>query len=160
MLLLTFNLKKISCLVFHCFFIVILEIHAPSSLNFSSPMTYSSKETSYHIAPSPQPPLPTKIIPLKTSVYLPITITVWKHWSKFVTCSPSLGDCGGASDPQRHSYYSVRLCWTKWLSQDFDPLTLGKMSVGGGLGALQLFGHFKRALEMFISVRMSPLTEF
>ena len=30
------------------------------------------------------------------------------------------------------------------------------MSVGGGLGALQFFGHLKRALELFISVRMSP----
>ena len=34
------------------------------------------------------------------------------------------------------------------------------MSVGGGLGALQFFGHFKRALELFISVRMSPLARF
>ena len=33
----------------------------------------------------------------------------------------------------------------------------GKMSVGGGLGALQFFGHLKRALEPLISVRMSPL---
>ena len=32
----------------------------------------------------------------------------------------------------------------------------GKMSVGGGLGALQFFGHLKRVLELLISVRMSP----
>ena len=31
------------------------------------------------------------------------------------------------------------------------------MSMGGGLFALQFFGHLKRALELFISVRMSPL---
>ena len=43
---------------------------------------------------------------------------------------------------------------------NFDPLTLGKMSVGGGLGALQFFGYLKRALELFISVRMSPLATF
>ena len=35
-----------------------------------------------------------------------------------------------------------------------------KMSVGGGLGALQFFGHLKRALELLISIRMSPLTTF
>ena len=34
------------------------------------------------------------------------------------------------------------------------------MSVGGGLGALQFFGHLKRALELLISVRMSPLVTF
>jgi len=33
------------------------------------------------------------------------------------------------------------------------------MSVGGGLVALQLFGHLKRALKLF-SVRMSPFTKF
>ena len=32
-----------------------LENPAPFSLNFSSPMTYSSKERSSHIAPSPRP---------------------------------------------------------------------------------------------------------
>ena len=31
------------------------------------------------------------------------------------------------------------------------------MSVGGGLGALQFLQSLKRALELFISVRMSPL---
>ena len=34
------------------------------------------------------------------------------------------------------------------------------MSVGGGLGARQFFGHLKRALELLISVRMSPLVTF
>ena len=29
------------------------------------------------------------------------------------------------------------------------------MSVGGGLGALQFFGHLKRVLELLISVPMS-----
>ena len=32
-----------------------------------------------------------------------------------------------------------------------------KKSVGGGLGALQFFGHLKRALELLFSVRMSPI---
>ena len=35
-----------------------------------------------------------------------------------------------------------------------------KMIVGGGLGALQFFGHFKRALELLISVKMSPIVTF
>ena len=34
------------------------------------------------------------------------------------------------------------------------------MSVGGGLGALHFFGHLKKALELLISVRMSPLATF
>ena len=34
------------------------------------------------------------------------------------------------------------------------------MSVGEGLGALKFFGHLKRALELLISIRMSPLTSF
>ena len=118
--------------IFSFFFIVMLENPAPFSLNFSSPMTYSSKERSSHIAPSPQPNPPNQKIPLKTSVHFPITITVCKHWSKFVTCSPSPRDCGGVSHPQRHSYYGFRLCGTKWLSQNFDPLTLGKNERGRG----------------------------
>ena len=95
--------KTFSCLFFHCFFfIVMLENPAPFSLNFSSPMTHSSKERSSHKALSHQPPQNQKI-PMKTSVHFPITITICKHWSKFVTCSPSLRDCGGVSHSQRHS---------------------------------------------------------
>ena len=32
-----------------------------------------------------------------------------------------------------------------------------KISVGGGLGALQFFDHLQRELELLISVRKSPL---
>ena len=146
-----------------------LEKPTPFSLNFSSPMTYSSKGGSSHIAPSLQPHPQTKK-KLKTFVHFPITITVCKHWSKFVTCSPSPRNCGGVSHPQRHSSYGFRLCGTKCLSQNFYPLTLGKNERGRGprcppifwslKGALQFFGHLKRALELFISVRMSPLATF
>ena len=97
------------------FFIVILENPAPFSLNFLSPMTYSSKERFSHLSPSPQLHPQNQKIPLKTSVRFPITITVCKHWSKFVTCTPSPRDCGGVIHPQRHSYYGFRLCGTKWL---------------------------------------------
>ena len=127
-----------------------LENPVPFSLNFSSPLTYSSKERSSHIAPLPKPHPQTKKIPLKTSVHFPITITVCKHWSKFVTSSPSPRDYGGVSHPQRHSYYGFRLCGTKWVSQNFDPLTLEKkMSVGGGLGALKFFWSLKKGTRTF-----------
>ena len=53
-------------------------------------------------------PPPNQKIPLKTSLHFPITITIYKHWSKFVTCSPSHGDCGGVSRPQRHCYKDFR----------------------------------------------------
>ena len=46
-----------------------------------------------------------------------------------------------------------KMAISEFLSGDFGE----KMSVGGGLGALQFFGHLKRALELLISVRMSPL---
>ena len=43
---------------------------------------------------------------------------------------------------------------------NFDPVTLVKMSTGGGLGALKFFGHLERALEPLIYDRMSPVTKF
>ena len=49
-------------------------------------------------------PSPNQKILMKTPVHFPITITICKHWSKFVKCSPSHGDCGGVSRFQRHSY--------------------------------------------------------
>ena len=49
----------------------------------------------------------------------------------------------------------------KMAISEFWSVDFGKIiSVGGGLGALQFFGHLKRALELFISVRMSPLARF
>ena len=44
----------------------------------------------------------------------------------------------------------------KFLSSDFEE----KTGVGGGLGAHPFFGHLKRALELLISVRISPLATF
>ena len=144
--LLTFNWQSFFMFfIVHCFFILMLKNPAPFSLNFSSPMTYSSKERSSQIAPSAQPhPSNPKKIPLKTSVHFPIAIAVCKHWSKFVTCSPSSGDCGGKNK------WGMNICWTKWLSQNFDPLTLGKkMSVGGGLDSLQFFWSLKKGTRTF-----------
>ena len=50
------------------------------------------------------PPILNQKIHLKMSVRFPITITICEHWSKFVTCSSSHGNCGGVSRPQIHSY--------------------------------------------------------
>ena len=134
MLLLTFSLieKKNFMFIFSLFFIVVLENPAPFSLNLSSPITYFSKERLTHIPPPLSPTSKTKKIPLKTSLHFPITIVICKHWSKFVTCSPSPRDFGGVSHSQIHSYYGFRLFGTKWLSQNFDPLTLEKNERGSG----------------------------
>ena len=126
MLLFTFNWKNFSMFIFSLFFYSNFRNPAPFSLNFCSPMTYFSKERSSHIAPSPQPHPQNQKNPLKTTVHFPITIIICKHWSKFVTCSPSPSDCGGLSHYQRHSYYGFWLCGTKWLSHNFDLLTLEK----------------------------------
>ena len=86
-----------------------LENPALPSWKFASPMTNSSMESSpQHILLFSTPP-PAKKIPLKTSVHFPITITICKHRSTFVTCSLSYGDCGGVSRAQRHSYKVFRL---------------------------------------------------
>ena len=81
-----------------------LENPVPPLWNSSSSMKNSYMESFTHITPSPEHLPKTKKIPLKTSAHFPVTITICKHCSKFVTCSPSNGDYGGASRPQRHSY--------------------------------------------------------
>ena len=136
-----------------------LENPAAPSWKFSSLMINSSMEQSSHVTPSPDP-LERGKVPLKLNVHVSITITLCKQWSKFVTCSPSPGDCGGASRPQRHYYSVFRPCLTKWLLQNFDPVTLGKNERGRGPRYLPIFWSLKRALELLISVRMSALATF
>ena len=128
MLLLIFSWKNVIIFIFSLFFIIMLENSVPPSLNFSSPMTYSTMKISSHKAPSPQPPPPPNHkIPLKTSVHFPITITVCKHWSKFLTCSPSPVDCERLSIPkdidimifdyvEQNSYLKIFILWLweKW----------------------------------------------
>ena len=126
--------KTFSYLFSHSFFKIMLENAAPPLWKSSSSM-----ENFPHIAPSSQPPPPNRKIPLKTSLHFPITINICKHWSKFATCSPSHGDCGWVSRPQRHSYKVFRLCWIKWLSQNFDPTTLGKKWAWEGSRCLPSF---------------------
>ena len=105
-----FQLKKLfHFYFFNCFFLN----NASKSCSPFMEIFFShykfSKEGSSSISPSSQHLPQTKKILLKTPVYFPITITICKHRSKFVTCCPSHGDCGGVSRPQRHSYKVFRL---------------------------------------------------
>ena len=47
--------------------------------------------------------LPTKKLPLKTSLYFQITNTMCTQWANFISSSPSPVDCFGLSHPRRHS---------------------------------------------------------
>ena len=149
MLLLPFIWKNAFMFIFHCFLIVILENHAPFSLNFSSPVTYSSKESQHSPLPSAPSPKQNEI-PLKTSVHFPITITICKHWSKFVTCCPSPRDCcRGVNHPQIHSYYGFRLCWRKWLSQILIRWLWEKNERGRGPRCPPIFWSLKKGTRTF-----------
>ena len=138
-----------------------LENAAPPLWKSSSPMNEFLHGKFPPNSPHFSTPLPTKKSPWKRLYIFLITINICKHWSKFATCSPSHGDCGGVSHPQRHSYKVFRLCWIKWPSQNFDPTTLGeKMSVGGGLGALRFFWSLKKGTRTFhFSFDMSPFAK-
>ena len=155
MLLLSFNWKNFLMFIFSLFFysksflIVNIENPAPFSLNFSSPMTYSSKERSSYIARSLQPHPKPKRSPLKTSVHFPITITVCKHWSKVCNLQPLPQGLWGSKFPQRHSYYGFRLCGKKWLSQNFYSLTLGKNERGRGPRCPPIFLSLKKGIRTF-----------
>ena len=135
-----------------------LENPAPPSWKFSSPLTNSSMERYSHVTPSPEKQ--NKKIPLKMSVHFPITITICKHGSKFVTCSPSPGDCEGVNRHQdifirffgyveQNGYLKILIRWL-WEKNEH----------GRGPRCPIIFGHLKRAPELLISVRMSPLATF
>ena len=102
--------------------------------------------------PLPQTPPPEKN--LKTLVYFPITNTICKQWAKFITCSPSLRDSGGLSRPQRHSYHIFTTMLNKIA---ISKLKNERMR---GPSCSKNFGQLKRALELLISVKMSPLVTF
>ena len=143
--LLTSSWKCFWHLFFHCFFSYnVGKSCSPFIEILFPPMTDSSTKSSPNIYPSFQP-FPIPKISLKTSLHFPMTFTICKHWSKFATCSPSHRDCGRVGRPLRHSYKVFQQRWIKRLSQNFDPWE--------GLGSLQIFLSFKRALERFISVR-------
>ena len=124
MLLLTFSRKNISYLFLHCF----LKNARKSCAPFIGSLFPHEKFLHGKILPL-NPPLnspPNQKFPLKTSVHFPVTITIYKRKSKFITCSPSHGGCGEVGRPRRHSNQVFRLRRIKLLSHNFDPVTLGK----------------------------------
>ena len=138
MLLFTFNWKNFFISIFHCFLSNARKSCAPfMEILFPHDKILHGKFLPHNSLPQNSPP--TINMPLKTSVHFLITITICKHWSKFVTCSFSHGDWGGVSSPQNIIIRFFLLCWIKWLSQNFDLMTLRKMSVGGSIGALHFF---------------------
>ena len=149
MLLFTFSWKTFSCLYFHCFFYSNARKSRALFIGFLFPhdMFLQEKILPHSLLPSTPPQ--TKKIPLKTSVHFPITITVCKHGTKFVTCSPSPTDCGGVSHykdivnmvfdyVEQNGYLKI---WIRWIWE--------KMSMGGGLGALQFFWSLKKGTRTF-----------
>ena len=152
MLLLTFSLieKKFMFIFSLFFFIVVLEKSCAFFIEFLFPHDVFLQGKIYPHSPLPSTPPPkTKKIPLKTSLHFPITIIICKHWSKFVTCSPSPRNCGGVSHSQRHSYCGFRLCGTKWLSQNSDTLTLEKNERGRGPRCPSFFWSLKKGTRTF-----------
>ena len=130
MLLLTFNWKNVFMFIFSLFFYSNFRKSCALFIEFLFPhdIFLQGKILPHSPLPSnPQPhPQNQKKIPLKRSVHFPITIIICIHWSKLVTCSPFPRDCGGVSHSQRHSYDGLWLCAKKWLSRNFDQLTLDK----------------------------------
>ena len=124
--------KTFSCFYFHFFFNSNARKSCALFIDFVFLHEIFLQGKILPLSPLSSTPHPNQKNPLKTSVHFPITITVCKHWSKFVTCRPSPRDCGGVSHSQIHSYYSFCLCGTKWLSQNFDLLTLEEKWAWGG----------------------------
>ena len=80
---------------------------------------YLPTETAWKPTPTTKFSLP------KKCVYFPITNTIRKQWTSFITCRPLPKGCGrekGHVTPKN----IVQLCWTKWLFKNFDWTTLGK----------------------------------
>ena len=94
--------KTFSYLYFHClFFYSNARKSCALLIEFLFPHEIFLQEKILPYSPLPWTPHPNqKKIPLITSVHFPVTITVCKHWPKFVTCSPSPRDCGGYFIPK------------------------------------------------------------
>ena len=113
-----------------------LENPALPSWKFSFPHDNSSMEGSPNISPLLNPSPNQKIL-LKTPLHFPITITICKHWSKFVTCSPSHGDCGRIKSSLRKLIYKLRISFiNKKIHKKLEVLVafLINQKIGGQLG--------------------------
>ena len=127
MLLLTFNWKNFSMFIFSFFFYSNFRKSCALFIEFLFPHDiFLQGNILPHSSLRSTPPPKTKKKSPENAVHFPVIIIICKHWPKFVTCSPSPRDCRGVSHSQWHSYYGLWLCGTKWLSQNFDPLTLEK----------------------------------
>ena len=68
------------------------------------------------------------------------------------------GFCRVVTTPKFLCYLTFELFLTKWLSQNFYLLHLGKKGMGGGLVALRCFLNLKKnEIELLISNQMSPI---
>ena len=92
-----FQLKKL----FHIYLFIVFVLNniRKSCAPFMEILSSNDKYLNGKILPRNPLPIQEKKIPLKMYVHFPIAITICKHWSKFVTCSPSPGDCEGVSRP-------------------------------------------------------------
>ena len=128
------------------------ETWLPLHEKFLSPMQNLFMERSSHIAPHPS----TRKIPLKNSVYFPITRTICKQWEKSIVCSPSPGDCIGQVILKDMGNTFFNNAEKMAIEKKFQT-ALGKMSLGGGLAPLQYFEYLNSAQEILISSQMPPL---
>ena len=126
-----------------------LENPAPPSWNFSSPHDKFLQGKILPRSPLPSPPSQQKKFPLKRSVHFQIIITVCKRWSKFVTCSPSPGDCGGVSQPQRHKLLCFSTMLNKMAISKFWSVDFGKNERGRGPRCPPIFWSLKKGTRTF-----------
>ena len=106
--------------------------------------------------PAPREPPSRK----KTSVYFPMTNTIYKEWAKFITCSPSPRDFEGLSlEDIVIRIFSTML--NKMASQNFYLVTLRNNERWRGPSCPPVFFYrLKRALKLLIFVQKSPLATF
>ena len=149
MLFLTFIWKNVFMFIISLFFYSNARKSCTLFIEFFLPHDIFLKGKILPQSPLPSTPPPNQKIPLKTSVHFPITIIICKHWLKFATCSPSPRDCGRVSHPkyivimifdyaEQNGYLKILI---RWLWE--------KMSVGGGLDALQFFWSLKKGTRTF-----------
>ena len=121
-------------------------------------MINSSMERSSHVTPLLNP-LPTRTLPLKTSVYFPIINTICKQWAKFITCSPS-PENGGNLIVLKDLFIRFFDYAEQKLSKNFNLVTLGKTEHRRLLSCASIFPSTKMGSRNLIFVRMSPLATF
>ena len=77
-------------------------------------------------SPHRNPPQAKILLKQTMSIYFPITNTIRKQWTNFITCKPLPTDCRGLFYAIRYNYLIFQLYWTKLLSQNSDQIIFGK----------------------------------